>query len=109
MTILFLVACQCSQAFQIGRERFSLLSSSSEHKGARPFLAPFTATTTKNLAATRLFSSSSETVQEVESMRAGEIKKELESYGISTRSFLEKKELVEALIKARADGLKPKS
>lgn len=41
-------------------------------------------------------------------MRAGEIKQELESYGISTKSFLEKKELVEALTKAREDGLKPK-
>jgi small glutamine-rich tetratricopeptide repeat-containing protein alpha len=40
-------------------------------------------------------------------MRAGEIKRELESYGISTRAFLEKSELVEALKKARADGLEP--
>jgi hypothetical protein len=45
---------------------------------------------------------------DVESMRAGEIKKELESYGISTKSFFEKSELVEALKKARADGLTPK-
>ena len=44
----------------------------------------------------------------IDSMRAGEIKKELESYGISTASFLEKKELIQALTKARADGLKPK-
>jgi hypothetical protein len=41
-------------------------------------------------------------------MRAGEIKKELESYGISTASMFEKSELVEALEKARAEGLKPK-
>lgn len=46
--------------------------------------------------------------EEVASMRAGEIKKELESYGISTKSFLEKSELVDALTKARADGLQPK-
>ena len=45
----------------------------------------------------------------ISSMRAGEIKKELESYGISTVSFYEKSELVKALEKARADGLKPKS
>jgi hypothetical protein len=45
----------------------------------------------------------------ISSMRAGEIKKELESYGISTVSFVEKSELVKALEKARADGLKPKS
>lgn len=45
----------------------------------------------------------------IESMRAGEIKKELESYGISTVSFLEKSELVNALTKARAEGLKPKA
>lgn len=55
-----------------------------------------------------LFSSPVST-DDIESMRAGEMKKELESYGISTRSFIEKKELVEALKKARADGLQPKT
>jgi len=56
-------------------------------------------------------SSSSDTEEElkdISSMRIGEIKQELESYGISTKSFLEKSELVEAVAKARADGLKPK-
>ena len=51
----------------------------------------------------------SATSDDVASMRVGEIKKELESYGISTKSFFEKSELVEALEKARADGLKPKA
>lgn len=46
---------------------------------------------------------------DVKSMRAGDIKKELESYGISTVSFVEKSELVEALQEARAQGLKPKA
>jgi hypothetical protein len=46
---------------------------------------------------------------EVASMRAGEIKKELESYGISTKKFLEKGELVDALVNARAQGLTPKT
>ena len=55
---------------------------------------------------TRLGMSSTDTP--IEEMRAGAIKQELESYGISTVSFLEKKELVEALTKARADGLQPK-
>ena len=45
---------------------------------------------------------------DIASMRAGAIKKELESYGISTVAFVEKSELVQALTKARADGLKPK-
>ena len=40
-------------------------------------------------------------------MKANEIRQELESYGISTRAFLEKKELVAALEQARADGKKP--
>ena len=40
-------------------------------------------------------------------MRAGEIRKELESYGISCKSFFEKSELVEALKKARAEGKTP--
>jgi hypothetical protein len=37
-------------------------------------------------------------------MRIGDIRQELESYGISTKSFLEKKEMVMALEKARAEG-----
>jgi hypothetical protein len=52
--------------------------------------------------------STSDEIGAVSSMRAGEIKKELESYGISTVSFLEKSELVDALVGARAKGLKPK-
>lgn len=39
----------------------------------------------------------------------GEIRKELESYGISTKSFLEKTEMIDALEKARAEGKQPKS
>jgi hypothetical protein len=56
-------------------------------------------------SSSRLFSSTSD---DIASMRAGEIKKELESYGIPTVSFVEKSELVEALENARAQGLKPK-
>lgn len=44
---------------------------------------------------------------EIQSMKPGEIRSELESYGISTKSFLEKKELIEALEKARAEGKEP--
>jgi hypothetical protein len=40
-------------------------------------------------------------------MRVGAIRQELESYGISTKSFLEKKEMIEALEKARAEGKTP--
>mmetsp|Transcript_1829 Transcript_1829/g.2769 ORF Transcript_1829/g.2769 Transcript_1829/m.2769 type:complete len:246 (-) Transcript_1829:386-1123(-) len=55
---------------------------------------------------TQLFSTSTD-ANEVPSMRIGEIKAELESYGISTKSFLEKKDLIAALEKARAEGKKP--
>ena len=58
-------------------------------------------------APSRLYMSA--TLPDVGSMRAGEIKKELESYGISTRAFLEKSELVSALEKARDEGMKPKA
>lgn len=40
-------------------------------------------------------------------MRVGAIKQELESYGISTRTFLEKSELVDALVAARKEGKEP--
>lgn len=54
-----------------------------------------------------LFSSSTDLEDEIKSMRVGEIKQELESYGISTRTFLEKSELVGALITARKEGKTP--
>mmetsp|Transcript_12024 Transcript_12024/g.21871 ORF Transcript_12024/g.21871 Transcript_12024/m.21871 type:complete len:308 (-) Transcript_12024:449-1372(-) len=57
------------------------------------------------MAARALFSTAANDQQEVPSMRASEIKKELESYGINTKTFLEKSELVDALTKARAEGL----
>ena len=43
----------------------------------------------------------------VDDMRISEIRQELESYGISTATFLEKKEMVEALKQARMEGKKP--
>ncbi|KAK1744482.1 hypothetical protein QTG54_005015 [Skeletonema marinoi] len=58
-----------------------------------------------------LFSSTDSTKveDEVKSMRVGAIKQELESYGISTRTFLEKSELVDALVSARKEGKTPMS
>uniref|UniRef100_A0A7R9ZMH0 SAP domain-containing protein n=1 Tax=Craspedostauros australis TaxID=1486917 RepID=A0A7R9ZMH0_9STRA len=63
--------------------------------------------TTASRQTSRLFSSTS--LPEISAMRAGEIKKELESYGVSTKAFLEKSELVSALKKARSDGMTPKA
>ena len=40
-------------------------------------------------------------------MKLKEIREELESYGISTKAFLEKPEFIEALSKARAEGRTP--
>ena len=57
-----------------------------------------------------LFMSATDPIEtEVSSMRVKEIKDELESYGISTRTFLEKGELVEALVRARKEGKRPSS
>ena len=38
-----------------------------------------------------------------------ELKQELESYGISTRSYFEKSEFIRALAESRVDGTKKKS
>ena len=46
---------------------------------------------------------------DIQDMRIKEMRSELESYGISTRTFLEKTEFVDALKKARDEGLTPKS
>lgn len=50
---------------------------------------------------------SEELEKEISAMKAKEIRQELESYGISTKSFFEKSELVEALVKARMEGKTP--
>jgi hypothetical protein len=55
-------------------------------------------------ASTHRFSSPLFALPEIDSMRITEIRQELESYGISTKVFLEKKEMVSALDKARAEG-----
>lgn len=57
----------------------------------------------KIAADTRIFS----VVEDPTSMKASELRKELQSYGISTASFFEKSELVEAVEKARKEGKKP--
>lgn len=49
---------------------------------------------------TRLFAE----MMDISKMKASEMRKELESYGISTKSFFEKSEFEEALKKARAEG-----
>jgi hypothetical protein len=64
-----------------------------------------------NMAASASSSTDSSTDEdlekEIQSMKAKDIRQELESYGISTKSFFEKSELVEALVKARKEGKTP--
>ena len=52
-------------------------------------------------------SSTSSSSTEVSKMKASELRKELESYGMSTKSYFEKSELVEAVKKARTEGKTP--
>ena len=65
---------------------------------------PISHLATRSSTATRVYA---EPLQDVESMKAGEMRKELESYGISCKSFFEKSELADALKKARAEGKTP--
>mmetsp|Transcript_21578 Transcript_21578/g.31504 ORF Transcript_21578/g.31504 Transcript_21578/m.31504 type:complete len:217 (-) Transcript_21578:96-746(-) len=58
---------------------------------------------------TRLnLSAAASALPDAASMRASELRKELQAYGISTKSFFEKYELVNAVNKARAEGKTPK-
>jgi hypothetical protein len=50
-----------------------------------------------------LFSTSPVVKLDIKYMRTGDIRKELKSYGISTKSLLERQDLVDALEKARAE------
>lgn len=58
----------------------------------------------RKFSTTRLYASKSKDIQK---MKASEMKAELESYGISTKSMFEKSEFAEALMKARAEGKTP--
>jgi len=49
-----------------------------------------------------------EEMEKCKSMKVGELKKELESYGVSTKSFFEKSEFVRAVAEIRVDGVKKK-
>lgn len=51
--------------------------------------------------------SDTEMEAEITKMRVKEIRDELESYGINTKSFLEKSELADALLAARKEGKAP--
>lgn len=55
-----------------------------------------------SLTSTSLFA-----LKDISSMKASEMRAELETYGISTKSFFEKSEFAEALGKARAEGKTP--
>ena len=76
------------------------LAAQSHHRTS-PRVA-FRSTTSKSA----LYSTSTD-LPEISTMRVGELKQELESYGLSTKSFFEKSELVDALTKARAEGKTP--
>lgn len=70
---------------------------------------PHVAITKRTTASRRLMplSFSASALPDIEKMKASELRKELQSYGISTKSFFEKSELVDAVSKARAEGKKP--
>ncbi|KAL7456709.1 hypothetical protein ACHAWC_008658 [Mediolabrus comicus] len=59
------------------------------------------------MMATTAAASDEELEKEIQAMKAKDIRQELESYGISTKSFFEKSELVGALIAARKEGKTP--
>ncbi len=59
------------------------------------------------MMATTAAASDEELEKEIQAMKAKDIRQELESYGMSTKSFFEKSELVGALIAARKEGKNP--
>lgn len=61
----------------------------------------------QNVAGATDTTSDEELEKEIQSMKAKDIRQELESYGISTKSFFEKSELVGALVNARKEGMTP--
>lgn len=100
-----LLFCSSADSFMIGPIHDATRMISSRHHRYTPLQIPLGQEPRKwQTLSSRLFST---TLPEIETMKIGEIRKELESYGISTKSFLEKKEMIEALQKARAEGKQP--
>ena len=98
-----LLSPQASNAFVVPSapaKAGSGVAQQSQHRTS-PRVA-FRSTTSKSA----LYSTSTD-LPEISTMRIGELKQELESYGISTKSFFEKSELVDALTRARAEGKTP--
>jgi len=87
-----------------------VLMISSFHHHCQAFAPPSILHSKHHRQVFNLFMSTTDAIEtEVSSMRVKQIKDELESYGISTRTFLEKGELVEALVRARKEGKRPSS
>mmetsp|Transcript_10916 Transcript_10916/g.20397 ORF Transcript_10916/g.20397 Transcript_10916/m.20397 type:complete len:311 (+) Transcript_10916:238-1170(+) len=88
-----------SSHFSIGSKHLITFSHQNHQcsKSSRPVIPTFLYMSTSSSAA----------LPDARSMRVSELKKELESYGMSTKSYLEKSELVQAVEKARAEGKIP--
>mmetsp|Transcript_13312 Transcript_13312/g.19394 ORF Transcript_13312/g.19394 Transcript_13312/m.19394 type:complete len:219 (-) Transcript_13312:276-932(-) len=71
--------------------------------------APQLISTSRTSRNTRLYMAApaASSLPDVNGMKAGELTKELESYGMSTKTYFEKSELVDAVKTARAEGKKP--
>ena len=68
---------------------------------------PIGAETTQSCSSTSASDDSRRLLPEIPNMKISEIRAELESYGISTKCFLEKPELIHALEQARLEGKVP--
>lgn len=78
-----------------------------QHRTRFSFLSPSATDAFQLCSSTSLRSSVEDLKEEINSMRAGAIKKELESMGISTRGFFDKGELVNELVRAVMEGKTP--
>lgn len=101
-----LLSSQGSDAFVVPSARAKVGSGVANLAAQQPFRRTSLPRVGRAVRSSALYSTSTD-LPEIATMRAGEIKKELESYGISTKSFFEKSELVDALTQARAEGKTP--
>lgn len=76
-------------------------------QAARPTSPNLREFRSRNILRVTATASSEDLEKEISAMRVKEIRQELDSYGVSTKSFFEKSELVQALVKAREEGMTP--
>lgn len=103
--VAFLLLAASTQSFFTNRSSMIIPMQQSQIRSSR--IHPQKFGSHRQYVVMKSAASDTEMEAEINKMRAKEIREELESYGVNTKSFLEKSELADALLAARKEGKTP--